>query len=65
MTKRYTRFQYNQFGTTDKEVIRNYVDEYVQGNWYLINNDRWITDEERSAIRDAFVNYIVNENAGK
>lgn len=67
VTKRYTRFQYNQFGTTDKETIRNYVDDYVKGGWYIMSDykKRGITDEERNALRDAFVNFIVNENVGK
>ncbi len=69
---RYTSFLQNQFGTSDKESIRRYIHTYLfqDSTGYLLQGyggkpNREVTDAERRALRDGFLNYIYNVNSGK
>lgn len=75
---RYTSFLQNQFGTSDKESIRTYIDQYFFENstGYILNGVNTpfkdykkpihtVTDAEKRALRDGFLNYIYNVNSGR
>lgn len=71
VSNRYTSFLQNQFGTTDKESIRKYIGTYLfqDSTGYLLQGygrpTREVTNSERCALRDGFLNYIYNVNSGK
>lgn len=75
---RYSSFLQNQFGTTDKETIRNYIGQYMfnDSTGLLLNGlntplrdykspIRTVSDAEKRALRDGFLNYIYNVNSEK
>ena len=71
VSSRYASFIQNQFGTTNKETIRTYIGQYLYNDStsYLldgyIGSTKTITDAEKRALRDGFLNYIYNINSGK
>lgn len=75
---RYASFLQNQFGTTDKETIRDYIGQYFfnDSTGYILNGvntpfknygkpSHDVTNAEKRALRDGFLNYIYNVNSGK
>lgn len=71
VSSRYTSFLQNQFGTNKKEEIRSYIGQYFFNDYtsYLLDgyvgSTRTVTDAEKRALRDGFLNYIYNINSGK
>ena len=70
VSTRYTSFLTNAFGTTNKETIRKYVGDYLyEDSLTLLMNRKKIydnvTDAEKRALRDGFLNYVYNVNSGK
>ena len=70
VSTRYTSFLQNQFGTTDKEQIRAYIGEYLFEDYttYILKKNatkHTPTYAEKVGLRDAFLNYIYNVNAGR
>ena len=78
VSTRYTSFLQNQFGTTDKETIRKYIGQYFfnDSTGFILNGVNTplrdykkpvhpVTDAEKSALRDGFLNYIYNVNSGR
>jgi len=75
---RYTSFIQNQFGTTDKEYMREYIGQYLfnDSTGILLNGldtplqhykkpIHPVTNAEKRALRDGFLNYIYNVNSGR
>lgn len=75
---RYTSFLQNQFGTTDKEYMREYIGQYLFNDYtgMLLNGldtplrdykkpIHPVTNAEKRALRDGFLNYIYNVNSGR
>lgn len=68
----------NQFGTTDKETIREYIGQYFfnDSTGFILNDldtplrdykkpIHPVTSAEKRALRDGFLNYIYNVNSGR